>query len=531
MATPPLPEIERKRGTSPQDFQRVGMDAQLSVDFDDLAAKAAVAIHCVAPDGRILWANCRELEALGYGAAEYVGRNIVEFHVDRWAVDDMLNRLLNGEEIVRRRMRLRHRDGHTVHAIVSSNTLMREDRPVYTRCYSVLSGAMSPNVPASGGLPEGAAGLSPPVVQTKTELIARVAPSDGTLLRANAALCAFFGRGEEELIGRTLSDLIAGNAHVGLSNALASVAPHSIIARHRGSLARHDGAIRYLDWTLTGIVGEDWQLSEVQLFGRDVTEQVVAERALEESRYKARERERELERTQRAVLTHVMSAGLAHQVNQPLSSVSVCIGSCLEKVKRRYGDDRELLELLDRALDQVMSAGDQVREFTSGLGTRERQTEQLDVNECVRGVIQMMRGTLDLHDIDLERRFDKALPPIDGVSLEIEQVILNLLSNAIEAVSGLKDRTVRISTYVRGEDVVIEVADSGPGMPRDFSDEMLKSFYSTKADGLGMGLSIALSIVERHAGRIEIGGNVPHGALLSVCFPASATGPAGTARW
>ena len=231
-------------------------------------------------------------------------------------------------------------------------------------------------------------------------------------------------------------------------------------------------------------------------------------------------------------LTHVarvmtmgeLTASIAHEVNQPLVGMITSASSC----SRWLAATPPNLERAQRALDRIVKAGarasgviDRVRSLVKREPLR---AQPLDVNELVREVIAITRYEVQRSRISLKTRLADELPYVPGDRVQLQQVVLNLMLNAIEATREIDDRPrqVSITTRLHGQEVVVEVRDSGIGFTLDSRGRLFEAFYTTKKGGLGMGLSISKSIVETHGGRMSATLNEPHGAVLQFSLPISA---------
>jgi signal transduction histidine kinase len=236
-----------------------------------------------------------------------------------------------------------------------------------------------------------------------------------------------------------------------------------------------------------------------------------------------------LQRAQ-AELTHVtrvmtmgeLTASIAHEVNQPLGAIVASAGSCA----RWLSAQPPQMEMAQRALERIASDGQRAAEVIGRIRrVMKRQAPRmvmLDVNEVILETIALAQYALRRNDIELELQLAEGLPGVRGDRIQLQQVILNLVVNAIDAMSGMSDRhrtlTV-VSGYADEKAVRIEVRDSGPGLDPHTADRLFEAFHTTKADGLGMGLAISRSIVEAHGGRLWAMANEPHGAVFQFTLP------------
>jgi signal transduction histidine kinase len=150
------------------------------------------------------------------------------------------------------------------------------------------------------------------------------------------------------------------------------------------------------------------------------------------------------------------------------------------------------------------------------------QKDSLAINELILEVIALTSREMEKNGISARTQLVESLPAIQGDRVQLQQVILNLLINAIEAMSGMSEgpRELLISTAKTDPGVLITVRDSGPGLTAESADRLFESFYTTKPSGLGMGLSICRSIIEAHGGRLWAGANEPRGAVFQFTLTA-----------
>ncbi len=210
-----------------------------------------------------------------------------------------------------------------------------------------------------------------------------------------------------------------------------------------------------------------------------------------------------------------MSASIAHEINQPLASAVTSASACL-----RWLDAQKPEEARRSAL-RVIAEGHRASEIIVRIRSLTKkappQKDWLDVNETIHEVITLARSEIQRSNIALETQLSQQVPIILADRIQLQQVILNLMMNAIEAMSGLnegpRELLIRSGTD-ESKHVVISVQDSGPGFDPKSLDHLFETFYTTKPQGLGMGLAISRSIVEAHGGRLWATANAPRGAVF-----------------
>jgi signal transduction histidine kinase len=185
-------------------------------------------------------------------------------------------------------------------------------------------------------------------------------------------------------------------------------------------------------------------------------------------------------------------------------------------------DPEEVRQALDRIVRNGRRAGDVIGRIRALVAKAAPRNDQLDINEVMLEVIALTRSELRSGGTSLQTQLADGLPLVLGDRIQLQQVMLNLIFNAVEAMSGSREgsRELLISTEEDGANGVrIAVKDSGPGLKPESVDRLFDAFYTTKPDGMGMGLSICRSIIEAHGGRVWATTNVPRGVVLQFTLP------------
>ena len=241
-----------------------------------------------------------------------------------------------------------------------------------------------------------------------------------------------------------------------------------------------------------------------------------------------RKRAEEALRKVQAELAHVtrvatlgeLTGSIAHEINQPLGAVVNNASACLRWLTAQN------LEEARQSAARVIADGHRASEIIGRIRALAKKTpprkDWLDINETLREVLTLAQSEAQGHRVSLQTRWARALPPVWGDRIQVQQVVLNLLVNAVEALNGVREgpRDLCVSTDSGAAgDVVITVRDSGPGLDPQSLDRLFEAFYTTKPDGLGMGLAISRSIVESHGGRLWATANTPRGAVFQFTLP------------
>ncbi len=267
--------------------------------------------------------------------------------------------------------------------------------------------------------------------------------------------------------------------------------------------------------------GADGQVVEFVGAVRDVTEQRLAEDALHEARA-------ELAHVARANTVGALTASIAHEVNQPLSGIVTNANTCLRLLAEDPPNVAHARETAQRTIRDANRAAEVIARLRALFRKRRIVTEPLDLNEVVNEVIALTRSEVRRGGVVLREELATALPHVFGDRVQLQQVLLNLILNALEATSTVTDRPreLCIRTHARDEHVEIGVQDNGVGLHGRDPEKIFEPFVTSKEGGMGMGLSISRSIVERHGGRIWAASRSEHGAELVFVLPASTAAPA-----
>jgi PAS domain S-box-containing protein len=255
--------------------------------------------------------------------------------------------------------------------------------------------------------------------------------------------------------------------------------------------------------------------------GADVTAVIRAELA-EDALRKA---QMELARVTRVTTLGELTASIAHEVNQPLAAVVANAEACLRWLDRATPD----MGAARRSVEWVISDGNRASEVIRRVRALANKSGiekvTLDINDVVKEVIPMMQRELFSHQVSLRTELAPALLAIFGDRVQLQQVIINLVMNGIEAMQSVTDRPRELvirSRLNETRQVLLSVTDRGVGISAENVDQLFNAFFTTKSTGMGMGLSICRSIIEAHDGRLWATANVPHGATFQFTLPAKA---------
>jgi PAS domain S-box-containing protein len=361
--------------------------------------------------------------------------------------------------------------------------------------------------------------LAQQVFESSPDLISIVG-RDHRYRRVNPAFERRYGIPAEKFIGRHKTDFIGADFFERTARpyydrcfAGEEVNYAAWINHAHPSLGR-----RYIAVTYTPLRPDSERVEAVLSISRDLTEHVLASEAL-------RDAQMELAHVTRVTTLGELAVSIAHEVNQPLAAVVANAEACLRWLDRGPPD----LDAARRSVEWVIDDGNRASEVIRRVRALANKTDlekvPLDVNDVVREVIALVQPRITSHQVSLRIELAPALPMILGDRVQLQQVMINLMMNGIEAMQSVMDRPRELvirSSRDETQQVLVSVTDFGVGIAAENADRLFNAFFTTKSSGMGMGLSICRSIMEAHDGRLWATANIPHGATFQFTLPVNA---------
>ncbi len=338
----------------------------------------------------------------------------------------------------------------------------------------------------------------------------------GRIRTFNQAAAELFGYRPEQVIGESVNILMTSS-----------------------DASRHDNYIqKYLATGEASIIGVGRELvvrtasgdqvpvylavSEVQLDGRRRFAGIIRNQTEQHATREALAKQREkLAHVGRLSTMGEMTASIAHEINQPLTAISMYAQACL-KLLDRAGATEKIRDALEKLNTQSLRAGAVIERIQRFARAQETARELVDLNDLINDLLKLAGSDARMHDIELELSLADGLPPLFADPVQIQQVILNLIRNGIDAMNEIgcsNGRTIRLETRQTVRGVEMLVTDQGPGVADDQLELVFTPFHTTKKEGMGMGLSICRSIISEHGGELNFRNNEGPGACFYFRLP------------
>lgn len=234
-----------------------------------------------------------------------------------------------------------------------------------------------------------------------------------------------------------------------------------------------------------------------------------------------RQAQSDLERVSRVTTMGELTASLAHEVNQPIAAAVTDANTCLRWLTRQEPDLDEARQAASRVVKDATRAGEIISRVRMLFKKVSPRREPVDVNDVIREMVGLLSSEAFRHSISVRTELTEDLPKVTSDRVQLQQVVMNLMINAIDAMKdteGARELLIQ-SQHGKAEEIVVSIRDTGVGLPPKQSGDVFNAFFTTKVNGTGMGLSISRSIIESHGGRVWADNNAPRGAIFSFTLP------------
>jgi PAS domain S-box-containing protein len=341
-----------------------------------------------------------------------------------------------------------------------------------------------------------------------------VSDSSGSILNINPAWRTTLGWSPDDLVGKTAEWLLHPEDRERSFAELANLSAGRKTQHFENRLKTKDGSYRWLSWFAVQDRGLNYAT------GRDITDLKRAEEQLHILR-------RELADASRQATVGAMTASIAHEIKQPLTAIMANASAGLRWLKRSDPNLARAQSNLDDIVRASKQLGEVIDSTRAVFGKASAEPDLVDVRPLVSNVLALARSELGSHQIVLREEMREGLPEVIASRVQLQQVILNLIMNAIEAMSSVTGRERRLTIGAHLDQpatLTITVEDTGIGIEPTHFDRIFDPFFTTKAHGMGLGLSICRAIIEAHGGKLLAAPRNPFGTSFYLSLPISAVG-------
>ncbi|MCW8904984.1 PhnD/SsuA/transferrin family substrate-binding protein [Sedimenticola sp.] len=341
----------------------------------------------------------------------------------------------------------------------------------------------------------------------------------------------FANRAMSQITGWSATDLIGRNQHDILHHTRADGTPHPadqcpVYATCNDQIPRFveddvfwkkDGSSFPVEYSSTPIRNEQFKTVGSVVVFRDISDR---KRINEE----ARQHQDDLAHVARLSTMGEMASGIAHEINQPLTAIATNAHACIRMLESQSGETERVIDVMERIGSQAARAGEIIRHLRQFVKKEQPELSRIDINEVINEVITLLRTEIRKFDVKIALDLDDRIGKVMALHVQIDQVILNLARNAIEAMADIQEgtRLLSIATCNEQDDYVrVTITDTGPGLDPAVADQLFNPFVTTKPNGMGLGLSISQGIIEAHKGRIFVEPGEGRGARFVFLLPTS----------
>ncbi len=338
---------------------------------------------------------------------------------------------------------------------------------------------------------------------------------NGTIESWNGGAERLFGYQASEVIGKSILIIIPPDRHDEELGILECIRRGEHVKSYETVRMRKDGSLLDISLTVSPLKDAAGRIIGASKIARDITERKRAEEAL-------RDMQMQLAHANRVATLGQLTASITHEVNQPITAAVTYALAAQRWLSAESPNVHEVDDALSLIVKEGNRAGEVVGRIRALIKKAPARKDAVAINDAILEVIALTRSEAASNSVSVRTQLAEGLPRVQGDRVQLQQVLLNLTINAIEAMrdAGEEERELLISTRNEPDGVSVEVRDSGPGFAPAALERVFEAFYTTKPGGLGLGLSICRSIIEAHNGRLWASPNVPRGAIFHFIAPA-----------
>jgi PAS domain S-box-containing protein len=359
------------------------------------------------------------------------------------------------------------------------------------------------------------------IIDTVPGLIWSIGP-DGELTQINQGVLDYSGMRFEDHLGfykfhhpDDLSDALNAFYH-----AMQTGTSYQALSR----LRRADGEYRWHQVRAQPLRDREGRIVQWYGLSIDIDERKRAEQALQEEHERLRQLQSNLAHMNRLSMMGELAASLAHEIAQPIATARNNARACMHFLDRSPPDLGQVREALACVVDDADRAGDILDRIRDHIKKAPPRKECVDLNHAITDVIALAQDAIVKNGVTIQTRLTEGLSDVQVDRVQLQQVVLNLILNAVEAMGSIEEGVRELSITTKQHEaggVLVAVGDSGPGIDSKYLDRVFDAFYTTKSTGVGMGLSICRSIIDAHGGRLWADANEPRGAVFQFTLPGA----------
>jgi len=353
------------------------------------------------------------------------------------------------------------------------------------------------------------------VVENQTDMVCRFL-ADTTLTFVNEAYCRLLGRTREEIIGKRFLDLIPPEWHGQVQQTVSFLVSKCEVIDEEHEVLLPDGSVVWHNWKNYPIINQAGEIKEYQGIGQDITAQKRTE-----------ELTRNLIQSSRLTLLGELAASIGHEINQPLGAILTNADTAELLLERDFPPLDEIRRVVADIRKDDLRASEIIRQIRALLSKREANLASVDLNEMAGDVVQLAEIEARRRGVSIEVDFDSKLPLVCGERVQLQQVLLNFILNGMDAMEGIPQDQRRIvvrTNLAENSQAQLSVSDAGCGIPKERLPHIFDSFFTTKKEGMGVGLAITRSVAEAHRGRVSAENNLGPGATFCFTIPIDVRG-------
>jgi PAS domain S-box-containing protein len=321
---------------------------------------------------------------------------------------------------------------------------------------------------------------------------------EGSITTWNPAAEGMYGYTAKEVLGRNIDILIPVDRRMEMVELMDRIARGESIDVFDTVKLDKSGKPLEVSLTMAPVRDPKGVVVGASRIARDITRKRAADRRL-------RRLQAEASHASRINASGQMAGAMAHEMNQPLTAIINYARSARRlMLKRGIGDDDEVIRFVDRAAEQGQRASDIIKRIRLFIGNRQDRVEREDINAVIEGGLETALLEAGTTDLNVARDYAPDLPTIPVDRIQIQQVVANLVRNAIQAMEASENRTLKVSTTDIGDFLSIGISDTGPGISDEVRAHLFEAYATTKVQGMGIGLTISRSIVETHGGHLGV---------------------------